>query len=70
MAFQKFIHADELYVRLGRLLDELDAKLDRALYAKGKVRLFQTRLKWQQWVYALQMARLRELRTQWDKMAA
>ena len=70
MAFQKFIHADELYVRLGRLLDELDAKLDRALYAKGKVRLFQTRLKWQQWVYELQMNRLRELRTQWDKMAA
>lgn len=70
MAFQKFIHADELYVRLGRLLDELDAKLDRALYAKGKVQLFRTRLKWQQWVYALQMNRLRELRTQWDKMAA
>lgn len=70
MAFQKFIHTDALYVRLGRLLDELDAKLDRALYAKGKVRLFQTRLKWQQWVYELQMNRLRELRTQWDKMAA
>lgn len=70
MAFQKFIHADELYVRLGRLLDELDAKLDRALYAKGKVQLFRTRLKWQQWVYALQMNRLRELRAQWDKMAA
>lgn len=70
MAFQKFIHTDTLYVRLGRLLDELDAKLDRALYAKGKVRLFQTRLKWQQWVYELQMNRLRELRTQWDKMAA
>ena len=70
MAFQKFIHTDALYVRLGSLLDELDAKLDRALYAKGKVRLFQTRLKWQQWVYELQMNRLRELRTQWDKMAA
>ena len=70
MAFQKFIHNDPLYARLGRLLDELDAKLDRALYAKGKVQLFRTRLKWQQWVYALQMNRLRELRTQWDKMAA
>lgn len=70
MAFQKYIHNDPLYVRLGSLLDELDAKLDRALYSKGKVRLFQTRLKWQQWVYALQMGRLCELRTQWDKMAA
>ena len=70
MAFQKFIHNDPLYVRLGRLLDELDAKLDRALYSKGKVLLFQTRLKWQQWVYELQMNRLRELRAQWDKMAA
>ena len=70
MAFMNFIHNDPLYARLGRLLDELDAKLDRALYARGKVRLFQTRLKWQQWVYALQMDRMRELRTQWDKMAA
>ena len=70
MAFQKFIHADELYVRLGRLLDELDAKLDRALYAKGKVQLFRTRLKWQQWCYALQVNRLKELQAQWDKMAA
>ena len=70
MAFKNFIHNDPLYERLGRLLDELDAKLDRALFSKGKVRLFQTRLKWQQWVYELQMIRLRELRTQWDKMAA
>ena len=31
MAFQKYIHNDPLYVRLGSLLDELDAKLDRAL---------------------------------------
>lgn len=70
MAFKNFIDNDPLYVRLGRLLDELDAKLDRALYAKGKVQLFRTRLKWQQWVYALQVSRLRELRVQWDKMAA
>lgn len=70
MAFKNFIHNEPLYERLGRLLDELDAKLDRALFSKGKVRLFQTRLKWQQWVYELQMNRLRELRTQWDKMAA
>ena len=70
MAFQKFIHNDPLYERLGRLLDELDAKLDRALFSKGKVRLFQTRLKWQQWCYALQRNRLKELRAQWDKMAA
>ena len=61
MAFKNFIHNDPLYARLGRLLDELDAKLDRALFSKGKVRLFQTRLKWQQWVYALQMGRLREI---------
>lgn len=70
MAFKNFIHNDPLYERLGRLLDELDAKLDRALFSKGKVQLFRTRLKWQQWVYELQMNRLRELRTQWDKMAA
>ena len=70
MAFKNFIHNDPLYERLGRLLDELDAKLDRALYSKGNVRLFQTRLKWQQWVYELQMNRLRELRKEWDKMAA
>ena len=70
MAFKNFIDNDPLYVRLGRLLDELDTKLDRALYAKGKVQLFRTRLKWQQWVYALQVSRLRELRVQWDKMAA
>lgn len=70
MAFKNFINNDPLYARLGRLLDELDAKLDRALYAKGKVQLFRTRLKWQQWVYDLQVSRLRELRVQWDKMAA
>jgi len=70
MAFKNFINNDPLYARLGRLLDELDAKLDRALYARGKVLLFRTRLKWQQWVYELQMNRLRELRAQWDKMAA
>ena len=70
MAFKNFINNDPIYARLERLLDALDAKLDRALYAKGKVLLFQTRLKWQQWVYELQMNRLRELRTQWDKMAA
>lgn len=70
MAFKNFINNDPLYARLGRLLDELDAKLDRALFSKGKVRLFQTRLKWQQGVYALQMNRLKELRAQWDKMAA
>ena len=70
MAFKNFIDNDPLYARLGRLLDELDVKLDRALLSKGKVQLFRTRLKWQQWVYALQVNRLRELRTQWDKMAA
>ena len=70
MAFREYIHNDPLYVRLGRLLDELDAKLDRALLSKGKVRLFQARLKWKHWVYGPQMGRLRELRTQWDKMSA
>lgn len=70
MAFKNFIDNDPLYVRLGRLLDELDAKLDRALFSKGKVQLFRSRFKWQQWVYGLQMNRLRELRVQWDKMAA
>ena len=70
MAFKNFIDNDPLYVRLGRLLDELDAKLDRALFSKGKVQLFRSRFKWHQWVYGLQMNRLRELRAQWDKMAA
>ena len=70
MAFKNFINNDPLYVRLGRLLDELDAKLDIALLSKGKVQLFQTRLNWQQWCYELQMNRLRELRKEWDKMAA
>jgi len=70
MAFDDFIGMDALYCRLGRLLDELDAKLDMALFSKGKVQLFHTRLKWQQWCYALQRNRLKELRAQWDKMAA
>lgn len=70
MAFNNFINNDPLYARLGRLLDELDAKLERALFSKGKVQLFRTRLSWQQWCYALQMGRLKELRAQWDKMAA
>lgn len=67
MALKDYLRLDSLYMRLERLLDALDAKVERALYAKGKDELFCTRLKWQQWCYGLQLERARELRLQWER---
>jgi len=70
MALKDYLRLDSAYMRLERLLDALDAKVERALYSKGKDELFCTRLKWQQWVYSLQVSRMRELRARWDSMSA
>ena len=70
MALKDYLRLDSAYMRLERLLDALDAKVERALYSKGKAELFCTRLKWQQWVYGLQVERALELRNEWDKGVA
>ena len=70
MALKDYLRLDSAYMRLERLLDALDAKVERALYAKGKDELFCTRMKGQQWVYGLQVARALELRNEWEREAA
>jgi len=70
MAFKDYIKADPLYVRLDRLCEELEAKMDRVLYAKGKAGLFLTRLKWLTSIHEKQMLRQRELRVRYDAEVA
>jgi hypothetical protein len=55
---------------LDRLCDELEAKMDRVLYAKGKAGLFLTRLKWLTSIHEKQMLRQRELRVRYDAEVA
>lgn len=66
MPFKDFINADPLYKRLVDLGDRMEAKMDRALYCRGKAELFRSRLHWLQWLHGLEMGRLRELRVQYD----
>lgn len=70
MPFNDFINADKLYCRLVDLGDRMEAKMDRSLYCRGKVELFRSRLHWVQWLHELEMARLRELRVQYDAQKA
>lgn len=70
MAFKDFIGTDALYCRLVDLGDRMEAKMDRALFCKGKADLFRTRLKWLQWLHSLEMERLRTLRVQYDASRA